>query len=62
MFEDEGDGTRILRKLPASDPYREEIDRFSLAVLADVEPDIPGEEGLANQRVLDAAYQADVES
>lgn len=62
VFEDQGDGNRILRKLPASDPYREEIDRFSLAVLADVEPDIPGEEGLANQRVLDAVYQTDVES
>ncbi len=60
-FEDDGDGKRVLRELPSSDPYREEIDRFSLAILGDVEPDIPGEEGLANQRILDAVYNVGVE-
>jgi len=61
VFEDVGDGKRELRELPPSDPYREEIDRFSLAVLSGVDPDIPGEEGLANQHILDAVYDVAVE-
>jgi predicted dehydrogenase len=39
------------------DLYREEVERFAACILNNSDPPIPGEEGLKNQRVLDAAMQ-----
>ncbi|NOY77166.1 MAG: Gfo/Idh/MocA family oxidoreductase [Calditrichaeota bacterium] len=38
------------------DFYRAELEAFARAVLNDEEPEIPGEEGLKNQQILDKAY------
>jgi len=42
--------------VPVNDFYVTEIDHFSECLRQGLEPEIPGEEGLNNQRVLDAIY------
>ena len=38
--------------------YRQEVELFAESVLRGMHPPIPGEEGLRNQRILDAAIRS----
>jgi len=50
-----GSSTRTqTESITVPDLYVEEVTRFSNSIIRDVEPEIPGHEGLQNQRVLDA--------
>ena len=44
--------------MPKRNVYRAEIEAFSDAVLRDWEPPVSGEEGLINQRILEAVYRS----
>lgn len=46
------------RQYPPKNQFATEMDHFADAIRADATPHTPGEEGLADMRILEAIYQA----
>jgi predicted dehydrogenase len=44
--------------IPAKNQFAAEMDHFSTCVLEDKPPHTPGEEGLQDQRIMEAIYQS----
>jgi predicted dehydrogenase len=58
MHLEDGQDSEAMPQIEGKDQFALEMDHFAECILSDKEPRTPGEEGLRDQRIIEAIYES----